>query len=562
MIDLVGKPFYLSEEDISWVIKTKSEMSIDEKIGQLFCPIGMSNELSYLDENLLKYNIGGILYRNGIAEEMQETHRYLQQKSKIPMFIAANLEAGGDGIAIDGTSFGKQMQVAATGDSKHAYRLGIVSCSEGAAVGCNWTFAPVVDIDMNFRNPITNIRTYGSNKYTVIDMSKEYMKAAKECDVAVSIKHFPGDGVDEVDQHLLTSVNSLSCEEWDKTYGVVYEELIDEGALTVMIGHIAMPAYQRYFNPNFQDKIMPATLSKEITNDLLRKKLGFNGLIVTDATPMVGFTAAMERKKAVPYSIACGCDIFLFNKDLKEDYIFMKKGYEEGIISDERLDEAITRILATKAALKLHKKQKNNCLVPDKKSLAIIGCEKHKTWAYECADEAATLIKDTQELLPISPKKHKRVLLEILGDFPSNERVEGKITELLTKEGFEIIPYKKEDFTMPIDNVSDIKRKYDLVLYIANIENASNKTASRINWYTFFGLGNNLPWFVEEVPTLFVSVGNPYHLLDVPMIKTFVNCYSNHNIMLETVVEKLLGRSAWKGTSPVDSFCGKEYLKY
>ncbi len=562
MIDLFGKPYYLSEEDISWVMKTKEKMSIDEKIGQLFCPIGMSNDSNYLDENLLKYNIGGILYRNGIAEEMQDTHRYLQQKSKIPMFIAANLEAGGDGIAIDGTSFGKQMQVSATGDSKHAYRLGLVSCSEGAAVGCNWTFAPVVDIDMNFRNPITNVRTYGSSYKTVIDMSKEYMRAARECDVAVSIKHFPGDGVDEVDQHLLTSVNSLSCEEWDKTYGEVYKELIDEGALTVMIGHIAMPSYQKYFNPNFQEKVIPATLSKEITTNLLRKKLGFNGLIVTDATPMVGFTAAMEREKAVPYSIACGCDVFLFNKDLKEDYIFMKKGYEDGIISDERLDEAIIRILATKAALKLHKKQESNSLVPDKKHLSVIGCEKHKKWAHECADEAATLIKDTQQLLPISPKKHKRVLLEILGDFQSNERVEVKLTELLIKEGFEVIPYKKEDFTMPIDNVSDIKRKYDLVLYIANIENASNKTVSRINWYTFFGLGNNLPWFVEEVPTLFVSVGNPYHLLDVPMIKTFVNCYSNNDIMLETVVEKMLGRSEWKGISPVDSFCGKEYLKY
>lgn len=113
---------------------------------------------------------------------------------------------------------------------------------------------------------------------------------------------------------------------------------------------------------------------------------------------------------------------------------------------------------------------------------------------------AATLVKDTQQLLPISPYKHKRVLLEILGDFSSNERVSAKVKELLTKEGFEVIPYTPEDFTRTIDNVSDIKSKYDLVLYIANIENASNKTVSRINWYTFFGLGNNLPWFVEEVP--------------------------------------------------------------
>ena len=329
-----------------------------------------------------------------------------------------------------------------------------------------------------------------------------------------------------------------------------------------MIGHVAMPAYQRHYNKSFPEKLMPATLSKELVTDLLRGKLGFNGLITTDATPMVGFDSAMKREMAVPYSIACGCDVFLFNRDLAEDYVFMKKGYEEGIITEERLDEAITRILASKASLKLHEKQKNNSLVPGKEALSIVGCEEHKKWTYECADKAATLVKDTQKLLPISPEKHKRVLLQILGDFPSNERVSGKIIELLSKEGFEVIPYVREDFTRPLDNVASTKSKYDLVLYIANIENASNKTVSRINWYTFFGLGNNVPWFVEDVPTLFVSVANPYHLLDVPMVKTFVNCYSNHNVMLETLVEKLLGRSEWKGISPVDSFCGKEYLKY
>ena len=206
MIDLKGKPFYLSDEDIRWVIEMKAMMSIDEKIGQLFCPIGLSGDHNYIDNAILKYNVGGILYRNGIAAEMQETHRYLQQNSKIPLLIAANLEAGGDGIATDGTSFGKQMQEAATGDTEQAYRLGKISCSEGAAVGCNWAFAPVVDIDMNFRNPITNIRTYGNNPDTVLAMGKQYLKAAKECGVAVSIKHFPGDGVDEVDNtclHLL-----------------------------------------------------------------------------------------------------------------------------------------------------------------------------------------------------------------------------------------------------------------------------------------------------------------------------------------------------------------------
>ena len=310
---------------------------------------------------------------------MQQTHRYLQENSKIPLLIGANLEDGGCGIAVDGTQYGKQMQVAATGDVEDAYRLGKVSCSEGAAVGCNWAFAPVVDIDRNWRNPITNVRTYGNDPDRVLAYGCNYMKAAKEENVLVAIKHFPGDGCDEVDQHILTSVNDLSCEEWDKTYGKIYKGLIDAGAQTVMVGHIAQPAYQKKYNPDFPKKLVPASLSPELLKGLLRQKLGFNGLIVTDSTCMVGFSSAMKREKAVPYAIEAGCDMFLFNKDLEEDYQYMLNGYKQGILSEQRLDEALTRILATKAALGLHKKKKEEIEVKNNAESLIYNSEKTLT---------------------------------------------------------------------------------------------------------------------------------------------------------------------------------------
>lgn len=159
MIDLRTNPFFLSEADIRWVEETLASMSEEEKIGQLFVPIGYSGDPGYLEGVMLSHHIGGIMYRCGDSSEMQATHRYLQEHSKIPMLIGANLEFGGSGIAADGTFFGQQMQVAATGEAENAYRLGKISCSEGKAVGCNWAFAPVVDIDRNWRNPITNVRT-------------------------------------------------------------------------------------------------------------------------------------------------------------------------------------------------------------------------------------------------------------------------------------------------------------------------------------------------------------------------------------------------------------------
>lgn len=560
-MDLKKKPFYLNETEIEWVEKTLEQMTLEEKIGALFCPIGYSTDPEYLDM-MLGFHIGGLFFRDGVGEEMRETFEYAQNHSRIPLLIPSNLEAGGDGAATDGTPYGKQMACAAAGDKKYAYRLGKIACTEAAALGINWAFAPVVDIDRNFHNPITNVRTYGDNPETVYTYAKEYMRAAMECNVAVSIKHFPGDGIDERDQHLLTSVNSLSIEEWDETYGKVYRGLIEDGALTVMAGHIAMPAYQEHYNPQTEGSVIPASLSRELLNNLLRDKLGFNGLIITDATPMVGFTAAMARERSVPLAIESGCDMFLFNKDLAEDYQFMMDGYRNGILSEKRLLDANRRILALKAALKLHEKKSAGTLVPTEDSLQVLKSRQHIEWAKELADASITLVKDTQKLLPINATKYPKVLLEIMGDFPSNERVLKQVTEELEKKKFEVYVYEKENFEVGVDNVKTFKEKYDLVIYIGNVENTSNQTTNRLNWYTFWGQGNNVPWFANEIPVLFISVANPYHLLDVPMIKTYINCYSNNEYVIESVINKITGNSEFKGKNPVDPFCGRRELSY
>ena len=556
MINYKEKPFYLNDDDIKWIDDTYEAMSIEEKIGQLFFPIGYSSDKDYLKYAILNKYPGGILFRTGGMDEMAQTYKYLQEESNIPLFTAANLEAGGDGIVSEGTSFGKPMQVAASNNKENAYHLGKVCAREARTVGCNYSFAPIVDIDNNYHNPITNVRTFGSDVEKIIAFASEYIKACDEENVLTAIKHFPGDGVDECDQHILTSINSLDKESWDKTYGHIYKTLIDDGVKTVMVGHIGLPAYQ-----SDKQKYLPASLSSDLLIKLLREQLNFNGLIISDATPMVGFCSAMKRSEAVPAAINAGCDMFLFNKDYDEDYNFMMNAYKEGVLSEERLEEAVKRILATKASQKLHLDR----MLPDKDYSSIVGCDTHLKWAKACADEAVTLVKDTQNLLPINSKKYKKVLYQILGDCDSNQRVINQFVDKMKEYGYEMIAYEKEvfDFSkpLPFDSVESFKNKYDLVIYIGNIENSSNKTTNRINWYTLFGLGNNMPWFVKEVPTLFISLQNPYHLLDVPMIQTYINCYSNHNLMIDEVVKKINGDSEFKGVNPVDPFCGKEYLK-
>ncbi|MBR4462949.1 MAG: glycoside hydrolase family 3 protein [Erysipelotrichaceae bacterium] len=583
MVDLKGKPFYLNDEQIEWVYDTVQSMSLEKKAGQLFCPMGFNNDPAFLNHIINEIGIGGLMYRPDMAENIQSVHRAIQDMAEIPLLLGANVEAGGNGIAFEGTSFGQPMAVSASNDPQNAYRMGYVACSEGRAVGMNWAFAPIVDINYDFHNPITNVRTFGSDPDKVIAYAKEYLRAAKENDVAVAIKHFPGDGVDERDQHILTSVNNLSPDEWDASYGRVYRELIDQGAQSVMVGHIALPEYVKKLKPQSsrKDQLMPASLSAMIMTDLLRKKLGFNGLISTDSTPMVGFTTAMKRKDAIPQAIAAGADMILFNKSLDEDYAYMLEGIRSGILSIERLDEAVTRILATKTSLGLIEKKERSAIVPKKEALSAVGCEKHRLWAERVADQAITLVKDEQSLLPISPAKFKRVYLNVIQkDLSVDSPVVDKWKTAFEDEGFEVrvrnrtLSISVADMLDPehmsdekrmlmhemYRSVEEMKKDYDLYVYIVNMENASNNTTLRLNWNVAFGLGDDAPWMVEEIPMMMISTAYPYHLFDAPMMKTYINTYSCDDAFIRSTMAKIMGRSEFKGVSPIDPYCGKEYL--
>ena len=584
MIDLRANPFFLDDEDIRWVEETLASMTLEEKAGQIFCALGIGDDEGMLRGMINGIGIGGIMYRPGPKAAVQNTHRKIQSMAKIPLLLAANTEAGGNGLSFEGTGFGAPMAVAAAGDPEYAYRMGYVACREGAAMGLNWSFAPIVDIDREFHNPITNTRTFGSDPDKVLACASRYLDAADECGVAVAIKHFPGDGVDERDQHILTSVNSLDCDEWMQTYGHIYRSLIDRGAKTVMVGHIAQPAWARRINPGIskRDALCPASLSPEILTGLLRGELGFNGLISTDSSAMVGFTAAMPRSRAVPTAIEAGCDMVLFNKDIREDYGYLLAGLENGLLSMERLNDAVKRILATKASLGLHRKQREGTLVPGPEALEEVGCEKHRVWSDEVADRAVTLVHDRQGLLPISPKKYRRVYLNVIQKSmdPADPTVL-QWKKLFEDEGFEVtvrdrrVSIEPSDFDSPelspekaalmgelYRGVEDMKKNYDLYVYVANMQNASNNTTLRLNWNVCFGLGDDAPWLCAEIPVMMISTGYPYHLFDAPMIDTFINAYSNEPQFKRAVMDKIMGRSEFKGVSPVDPYCGKDYLKY
>lgn len=582
MVNLKAKPFYLDEEAVAWVESSIAGMSTKGKICQLFVNMGASREKEYLKDVVTTYQFGAVRYNPASAAEIREQNRILQENSKIPLLIAANIEAGGNGACTDGTEIGHNIKIGATADVRLAYEMGRIAGIEASAIGCNWAFAPVTDINLNWRNPIISSRCFGNDPDMVLELSKAYMKGVMENGMACAMKHFPGDGVDERDQHLSNSVNSLSRKAWDTTFGKVYSGLIDAGIHSVMAGHIMMPAYQKYFSPRMKDDdTMPATVSKELLTDLLRGKLGFNGLIVSDASHMVGLTCIGKRSEVVPRVIAAGCDLFLFYNDPDEDIGFMLAGYERGIITEQRLTDALRRILGLKACLGLHKKQKK-CLVPPIERLSLIGSPEFKTIAREVADRAVTLVKDIGvSPLPISPAKHRRILLVSQetetpmfgkhGKATPQKPVTAYLKEKLETEGFEVEVFKSLFNKMlkapPTEAgklmlnayagktpIADITGKYDLIIQLAYIMNLFG-TVQRIGWKMSKGTPD-IPWYVHEIPTIFISLCSPFHLADVPQVKTYINSYDRNEDTLDALVEKLVGRSSFKGKDPVDSFCG------
>lgn len=559
MVDLKAKPFYLNDEQIAWVEQTIAGMTIEEKIGQLFINLFTDLSPEKVKDLLAKYPVGGARYMGADAQTVYTLVNELQTQTRIPMLVSCNCDSGGNGACKDGTYIASAAAVEASGSEKVARNVGLVSGREAAAIGCNWNFDPCVDILFNWRNTIVNTRAYGTNADTVYKYASSYIKGIQQSNIATCVKHFPGDGTEERDQHLVLGVNELSVEEWDQSFGKVYQQVIDDGVMTIMAGHIALPAYSQKLVPGITyDEIMPATLAPELITGLLRGQLGFNGLVVTDASHMLGMSGAMRRRDYIPQAIAAGCDMFLFFNDHEEDFNYMLDGYHRGVITEERLSDALHRILGIKASLNLHQHQKDGTLMPPRENLSIVGCPEHLDMAREAADLAITLVKNTKAELPISPKTHKRLRLHTLygemGGIHGNTNASEKIIiEELEKAGYEVTLI--DGTTRDKGKVEHYHRDYDAAFVFADISGYAAENNYRIRWKC--PMSNDIPWYVWELPTVFISLNYTTHLTDVPMVKTYINAYSNTREVIRQTIAKIAGESEFKGSFNELVWCEK-----
>lgn len=354
-----------------------------------------------------------------------------------------------------------------------------------------------------------------------------------------------------------------------------------------MAGHIMLPSYTRAMNPDIKDDdIMPATLSKELLTDLLKGKMGFNGMVLTDASHMVGLTCRMKRSDMIPAAIAAGCDMFLFFNDMDEDFASMMNGYKNGVITDERLDDALHRILALKAHMGLHKKARTELVPPAAEMERVIGCAAHRAMQKEISEHALTLVKyKDADVLPMTPEKYRRIMivyvtgLEAKGLGGAMKKLMGggknaaeSLKEKLEAKGFEVTLYEspmdkiqkriaageKVDFNIYFagkDTIADFVGAQDLIITLVDVAGGFQAVAR-----PGFGMtkgGGEIPWYVFELPVIVIGCQQPTILADIPQARTYINTYDSAPATLDVLVDELMaGPEAFKGKDPIDSFCG------
>ena len=583
MVNLKAIPYNLSDDDILWVKETIAGMTDEEKVGQLFFQLTASQDEEYLKELMEKYHLGGCRYNGMPGEKVLEQNKILQKYAKIPVFIACNPEKGGDGVCPDGTQVGAGIKVGATGKTEYAEAMGLVSGAQIAATGCNMAFAPVVDILYNHECEEVLSRSFGNDPERVATMGKAYMDGLHKTEgVAATAKHFPGNGQDYRDAHISNNINNFGYDRWMETYGHVYKTLIDGGLDAIMGGHILMPQLMKDKNPCVTpEEILPATLSYEIMTTLLRDDLGFNGMVVTDASHMVGMTNRMKRSEMLPLSINAGCDMFLFFNDPDEDYNTMLEAYKSGIISEERMTEALTRILGLKAKMGLHKKAKEELCPTGDELQTILHNPEYNAYAPAISRDAITLVKNLDNgVLPLSPEKTKRIMIVpikgadnplmalaamAMGGGMQRKTPAEKLKERLEAKGFEVFIYES-----PIDKMKAMiarGEKPSLNMYFAGKHAISDFVSQQdlvislfdvMNGHPTFGLskgGGEIPWYVHELPVIGISVNKPTMLADCPTLRTYINAYDSANHTMDALVDALT-TGDFRGTDPIDSFCG------
>jgi beta-N-acetylhexosaminidase len=571
---------HLDAEGEKWAQKTLHRLSTEEKVGQLFLVWVRAEFLNVnapgylqLRDSIRKYHLGGFtmtvpwdppfLYRSQPYEAAELLNR-LQQESKLPLLIAADFERGVTTRLHGATEFPHAMAFGAAGKLEYAEAFGRITAQEARAIGVHWNFFPDADVNSNPANPIINTRSFGEDPQQVGQLVTAYIRGARANGMMTTVKHFPGHGDTATDSHLGVAQVTGDMTRLKSVELPPFQQAIAAGVDSVMVAHVSVPALDS--DPNHV-----ATTSPAIVTGLLKKQLGFKGIVVTDALDMAGLTRLYGAHigRAAVAAFKAGNDVLLIPADLDASYRAMLEAVHSGEVLPAQLDASVLKILKAKASLGLHKTH----LVDIEAVSTLVGKPENLALGQQIADDSITLVRDNGKLLPLKSSgtaatglPYQRVeevrdnLVVVV--FSDDMRTEsGRALERQIRERVpdaHVIYVDPRVATVMVDDVVKAVDKAQSVIAAVYEVPVAGKVMKGINGVTnSVGLSDASGALLQKVldhaaeKTAVLAMGNPYLAQDFPAAQNYLCTFSNATVSEVGVAKALFGETAIRGHLPV-----------
>ncbi len=520
------------ESQKKWVDSIYLSMSLKEKVGQLFMVQVMSNQDTATKNkvvNLIKDNhIGGLIYSIGGPNRQALLNNELQAFSKLPMLIGMDAEWGLS-MRLDSTyAFPWNMTLGAIKNDKLIEQTGRQIGEHCKRLGVHFNFAPVVDINTNPKNPIIGNRSFGEDMDNVTNKASAFMKGMQDAGVLANAKHFPGHGDTDSDSHETLPTINFSEKRIDSIELYPYKKLIKEGLASVMVAHLNVPS--------LEPSGYPSSLSKHIVTDILKEELGFQGLIFTDALTMKGAADFKEVGDIDLAAFEAGNDVMLMSEDVSKGISKIIEAYNEGDITEERLEHSVKKILQAKYKVGLHNYEPIGLHNLSKD----LNRPKDDILYEELLENAITVVKNKSEILPIRQLETKTIAYVKMGDDSGNTFFK------------ELQKYGKVH-EVKADNLDVLLKKLEAYNTVVVGFHRSNENP----WKSSDFKNQELVWLYEIARTHTVILDvfvKPYALLNLKTVENIegvVVSYQNSKIAQEKSAQLIFGAIPSKGCLPV-----------
>jgi len=519
-----------------------ASLTVRQQVGQLVIP-WLSGSYTALDDSLFQVaarwvdslEIGGLIVSVGSPLDIATKLNALQQRSRLPLLVSADLEWGAGMRVVGATAFPHIMAVGATGDPRDAYTIGAAAAVEGRAVGIHVNFAPDADVNNNPANPIINTRSFGEDPRTVSRLVAEYVRGLHEHGMLATLKHFPGHGDTQTDSHIGLPVITAGYGRLDSLELVPFRAGIAAGADVVMSAHIAFPALTGSNDP--------ATLSAAVLTGLLRDSLRFPGLVVTDALMMGAIVTKYGAGEATVRAFLAGSDLLLIPADPDSAVLAMTAAVAAGRVTPQRLAQSVRRVLEIKRRLGLFERR----TVPLDSIPHVVGSKRFQDAANDIAVRSLTLVRDVGGRLHALRGHPGRLALIAYAD-EANGSVGLFLTDLL-RQGGDTVEYFRlwpMSGTLSYDSARATIARAPATVFVTNVRPISGKGN--------IALPDSLAQLITLTdaarPTVLVSLGSPYLLNQTPAVRSYLIAWSGVRASERAVALALLGRVPLGGHLP------------